>query len=169
VQPSAHVFKPSVFLRATGWALLLTFSGCALALLVHVVRNYAQMPADELWAALGIGVFVLLIALLGAGVQRSGFALGADYVEVRRPYGSRRFAITDLAGYGTLIIVVNLVPTFHVRLYRKGPVEIVKIPVSFGDRAEIERWFAQRLPVVDDPGSILRPQPRLRDAGGNSG
>ena len=64
-----------------------------------------------------------------------------------------------------IVIVVNMVPMLHIRLYRAGPVEIAKLPVSFADRAEVERWFAQRLPRVDDPGSILRPQPRFRNNG----
>jgi len=164
MQASPRVFKPSFFLRVLGWGLMLSFGGSLIALLVNVFRNFALLPADELWSALGMGVFLLLIALLGAGVLHTGFVLGPDYIEVRRPYGTRRFAVSELAGYGTLIIVVNLVPMFHVRLYRAGPVEIGKIQVSFADRAEVERWFAQRLPVVDDPGSIVRPKPRFRDA-----
>ena len=159
-----RVFKPGIVTRLLGWGLMLGFGGGVAALLAHVLLHHAQLPADELWSALGLGLFLSLLALLGAGVLRSCFVLGADYIDVVRPYGTKRFAVSDLAGFGTVIIVVNMVPLLHFRLYRAGPVEIAKIPVGFADRAEVERWFAQRLPRVDDPGSIMRPKPRFRDA-----
>ena len=164
MQTFPRVFKPRIMMRLLGWGILLGFGGGIVALLANVATHYARLPAEELWSALWLGLFLLLIALLGAGVLRSYFVLGADYIEVVRPFGTKRFAVSELAGYGTLILVVSLVPMFHIRLYRAGPREIGKIPVSFSDRAEVEGWFAQRLPPVDDPGSIVRPKPRFRDA-----
>ena len=159
-----RTFRPGLLLRVLGWGILLGFGGAVVALGAHVALHHAQMPSEEMWSALWTGLFFALLALLGAGVQRSGFVLGPDYIDVVRPYGTKRFAASELAGFGTVVIVVNLVPMLHIRLYRAGPVEIAKLPVSFADRAEVERWFAQRLPRVDDPGSILRPKPRFRDA-----
>lgn len=158
-------FRPGLAPRVLGWAILVGFGGGVVALLGHVVLHHAQLPAEELWSALWTGLFFALLALLGAAVQRSYFTLGRDTIDVVRPYGTKRFRVADLAGFGTIVIVVNMVPMLHIRLYRAGPVEIAKLPVSFADRAEVERWFAQRLPRVDDPGSILRPQPRFRNNG----
>jgi hypothetical protein len=107
------------------------------------------------------------------------FVLGADYIEFVRPYGTRRFAASELAGYNTLIVMFHLVPMFFIRLYRRREMssdllsldasvplkEVIRIPVSFADRAEVEGWCARRLAVVDSPGSPLRPKPRFRNTG----
>ena len=102
----------------------------------------------------------------GIGILRTYFRLGADHIEIGRAFGATRFPISELGGYGILILTVNLVPSIYIRLYRFGPVELAKLLVSGRDLSEVEAWFALRLPVVVDEGSIVRPNPRYRDAEG---
>jgi hypothetical protein len=149
-------------LRTLAWLVALG-AGAACAALAGYDLTHPDQEASELMASFGIGAFLLLIALGCAGLLRSGFRLGDDYIEVVRPFGTTRLAVGDLAGFGTLILSVNHVPTLYMRLYRAGPAEIAKLPVAVRDRAEVEAWFAARLPLVVDEGSLLQPRPRYCD------
>lgn len=128
-----------------------------------VWQGRTEITRSDAWAAAAIGVFLSLLCFGGVGLLRSHFVLGNDYVEIVRPFGTQRFAVSELGGYGLLIHMSLLVPTVYIRLYRDGPVEITRIATGAKYQAEVERWFRERLPLVVDRGSIARPRPRYRD------
>lgn len=161
-----RVYRPSLLRRVLGWGFILVCGGALSALAGYVVGHWTTTSVEDRWAALGIGAFLLALALLGALSLRSFFVLGPDYVEIVRPFGTKRFTVSELGGFGLLTLVVNLVPLRHVRVYAYGPKEVTRLPLSLGTEAEVERWFRERLPLVVDGGSIALPRPRYFDAAG---
>jgi hypothetical protein len=158
-----RVFKPSFFKRALGWGLILTFGGMALALAIWLAPRLATEPPEEIWASLGLIVFLAMLASLGAALLRSYFALNDDSIEIVRPFRTSRFAVTSLAGFGKVQVIVNLVPLLNFRLYGEGLKQVAIFPVNLADEAEVDAWFRRRLPVVIDQGSPAFPKPRYRD------
>jgi hypothetical protein len=163
---SRRVFKPSIFKRALAWGMILVFGGLFVALLIFAVLNAARLPASELWSSAGLGLFLLLLALLGVAGLRTYFALDGDTVEFVRPFETRRFHVSELGGFGLLLMTVNGVPLLFVLLYGFGLKQVARIPVNLGQRTEVEHWFLARLPIVVDEGSAALPKLRYRDASG---
>jgi len=158
-----RIYKPGFVPRALAWFLIAGSLGALAAVTIAAWSHRADIESSDLWAALAISAFLLLLCLGGVGLLRTCFVLGNDYVEIVRPFGTRRFAVAELGGYGVVIHVTNFVPIVYIRLYRNGPVEITRISTGARHHSEVERWFQQRLPVVIDEGSIARPRPRYRD------
>jgi hypothetical protein len=145
-----------------GLALILVFGGLFAALLVFSLLNVASISASDLWASAGLGVFLLLLALLGVAGLRTYFALDGDTIEFVRPFATRRFHVSELGGFGVLQMTVNGVPLLFFLLYGFGPKQVARIPVNLGQRTEVEQWFLIRLPIVVDDG----PKPQYHDARG---
>ena len=155
-----RTFRTGPLLRTLACVIAFSAAAGIVALLGYDATHPSQ-ESSELWASLGIAGFLALLLFACVGLLRSGFVLADDYLELVRPLGRTRLGIHELAGYGTMVLSVNHVPTFYVRLYRVGPAEIAKVPVAARDRREVEAWFAVRLPLVVDDGSLMQPRPRF--------
>ncbi len=158
-----QVFKPSIFKQILAWTFTLTAAGLMLALQVWLIRNWHSQPADERWSGVAISIFLLLLALLGAAFLRTYFVLTEDSIQIVRPLGVQTFRTAELGGYGRVTLVVNLVPLYQIRLYGFGLKQVGGIAINGGDRERIDQWFAERLPLVLDDGSIAIPKPRYAD------
>jgi hypothetical protein len=153
-----RVFKPSIIKRVAAWGLILVFGGLFVALLVFSRLNVAKTSASDLWASAGLGLFLLLLALVGIAGLRTYFALDGDTIEFVRPFATRRFHVSELGGFGVLQVSVNGAPLLFFLLYGFGPKQVPRIPVNLGQRTEVEQWFLTRLPIVVDDGSRVPSQ-----------
>lgn len=157
------VFKTGWAKRALGWFVFLGAGAALIAMIYGLATNLETQTSADLWSGVVIGVFVIGLMVLGIAVQYTHWSIEGETVVFRTLFKSRTIPVSDLAGFGQLIIVVSVFPLAHLDLYDRDLNLVARLPVGAKDWPRAEAWFASRLrPVVND-GSAALPKLRFAD------
>lgn len=154
-------FALSLPKRLFGCALAMAAIGTSGFLVWRIARDSAPPNAEDVCAAAFLLACLALVAVCGLMFIAFRLELENDAIVTHGIFRTRRWNVSELAGFGMLILVVNFVPFTYVRLYDDRLRNIARIPIASRHRAEIEAWFSTRLPRVVDAGSPARPRPRF--------
>ena len=160
---SELLFKAGPGKKVLGW---LVFLGAivAFAAVIYGVLTHpsAQVPV-ELWSAAAIGVFLLGLMLTGVAIQHVSWSIEGDTIVYRRLFRTKTISLSELAGFGQIIIVMNLIPSVHLDLFDHDLKHKARLPVSLRDWPKAEAWLAARLRYVVNDGSPILPKYRFAD------
>lgn len=158
------VFRTGVAKRTLGWVVCLGAGVALVAMIYGVSIHLETQTSADLWSGLVIGVFLIGLMVLGIALQHTRWSIEGETVVFRTLFKSRTIPVSELAGFGTLFIVVAVFPLAHLDLYDCDLNLVARLPVGLKDRPRAEAWFASRLrPVVND-GSAALPRLRFADA-----
>ncbi|MER8982402.1 MULTISPECIES: hypothetical protein [unclassified Mesorhizobium] len=157
------VFKTGSAKRTLGWLVCLGAAG-ALAAMIYGIFTHpeAQTPA-ELWSGVVIGVFLVGLMVAGIAVQYARWSIEGENIIYRRLFRNKTIPLSELAGFGQVIVVVVVIPFVHVDLYDRELKLIARLPVSLKDWPEAEARLAARLRYVVNDGSPALPKRRFVD------
>jgi hypothetical protein len=156
------VFKTGVAKRALGGFVCLGAAAALVAMIYGTFTHLETQTSADLWSGVVIGAFLIGLMVLGAAIQFTRWSIEGETVVFRTLFKRRTIPVSDLAGFGQLIIVASVVPLVHLDLYDSDLKLVVRLPVQAKDWPRAEAWFASRLhPVVNDGSAAL---PRLRFA-----
>lgn len=121
-----------------------------------------QTSAD-LWSGIIIGVFLIGLVVAGIAIQYVRWSIERETIVLHRLFKNRTFPISELAGFGQLIIVFSLIPFVYADIYDRELNLIARLPVGHKDWPKAEAWLAGRLRYVVNDGSAALPKLRFAD------
>jgi hypothetical protein len=121
-----------------------------------------QTPS-ELWSGAVIGAFLLGLMMAGIAIQYVRWSVEGDIIIYRRLSKTKTIPVSELAGFGKIIIVTVVIPFVHVDLYDHELKHIARLPVSRKDWPRAEAWLAAHFRYVVNDGSHILPKYRFAD------
>jgi hypothetical protein len=157
------VFRAGPAKRTLGWLVVLGAAG-ALAAMIYAILTHpeAQIPT-ELWSAAAIGAFLVGLMAGGVAVQYRHWRIEGETIVFRHHFKQKTVPVSELAGFGKIIIFVVGAPFTYVDLHSRELKLIARLPVSFTDWPIAEAWLADRLRYVVNDGSPMLPKYRFAD------
>ncbi|ATY33901.1 hypothetical protein CVN68_19685 [Sphingomonas psychrotolerans] len=101
--------------------------------------------------------------VFGIAMQYVRWSIEGENIVYHRLFKRKSIPISDLAGFGQIIISVMVIPFQHLDLYDHKLNHIARLPVSLKDWPKAEAWFAERLRYVVNDGSHILPKLRFAD------
>jgi hypothetical protein len=99
----------------------------------------------------------------GIAIQYVRWSIEDENIIYYRLFRNKKIPISELAGFGQIIVIVTTIPFTHVDLFDRELNLIVRLPVSHKDWPKAEAWFAGRLRYVVNDGSPILPKYRFID------
>lgn len=158
------VFRSGLIRRVVGWVVCLFCVGALVAMIYGILTHPESHVASELWSGAIIGVFLVGLFIGGISIQYAYWSIEGDEIIHRRLFRKKVIPISQLGGFGSTIMMVNLVPLTQIDLYDSAPKPITRLPVSIKDWPRAEAWLATRLRYVVNDGSPALPKFRFVDA-----
>jgi hypothetical protein len=157
------VFKTGVAKQTLGWSVCLGAAG-ALAAMIYAfcIHPENQTPA-ELWSGAVIGVFLIGLMLVGIAIQYARWSINGENIVCHRIFKDKTIPLTELAGFGRLIIIVAVIPLAHVVLYDSELKLVARLPISLDEWPRAEALLAAHLRFVINDGSAAFPKRRFAD------
>jgi hypothetical protein len=157
------VFKTGLAKRALGWFVCLGAAGALVAMMVAIYTHPENQTSEELWSGLIIGVFLIGLMVTGIAIQYVRWSIERQTIVFHGLFKNKTFPISELAGFGQVIIVFSLIPFVYADLYDRELKLIARLPVSHKDWPKAEAWLAGRLRYVVNDGSAVLPKLRFAD------
>jgi hypothetical protein len=157
------VFKTGFGKRTLGWLVCLGAAGALLAMVYAIYTHPENQIPSELWSAAAIAAFLIGLMVAGIGIQNVHWRIEGENFVYRGLFRKKTIPISNLAGFGQMIVSVVLIPFQHVDLYDHQLKHLVRLPVSFKDWPKAEAWLAERLRYVVNDGSHVLPKYRFAD------
>lgn len=157
------VFKTGLVKRVLGWSVVLAFLGAMLAMIYGFMTHPESQTATELWSGVAIGVFLICLMVMGVAIQYIRWSIEGETIVFDKLFANKVIPISDLAGYGKLIIVMKVFPMAHIELYDRELNRIARLPVGLKNLPRAEAWLADRLRYVINDGSAALPKLRYAD------
>ncbi len=158
------VFKTDLAKRTLGWLICLGAGGALAAMIYAIYRHPENQTPSELGSAVAIGIFLIGLMVAGIAIQYVRWSIEGETITSHRLFKNTVFPVSDLAGFGQIIVIVMVVPLQHVELYDHHMKHIARLPIGFRDWPKAEAWLAQRLRHVVNDGSPISPKLRFADA-----
>lgn len=157
------VFRAGSAKRAVGWLVFLGAAAALVAMTYAIYTHPENQVSSELWSAAVIGVFLIGLMWAGMGTQRIRWAIEGENIVYHGLFKNKTIALSELAGFGQIAVIVGVFPLQHVDLYNRQLKIIARLPVSLKDWPKAEAWFAERFRYVVNDGSPALPKPRFAD------
>ena len=157
------VFKTGLAKRALGWLVCAGAVGALVAMVIAIYTHPENQTSSELWSAAVIGAFLIGLMVAGMAIQYVRWSIEGDTIIFHRLLRNKTIPVSELAGFGQMIIVFNLIPFIYADIYDRELNLIARLPVSHKDWPKAEAWFAERLRYVVNDGSPALPRYRFAD------
>jgi hypothetical protein len=103
------------------------------------------------------------LMVAGIAIQYVSWSTQGDTISYRRLFKSKTIRVSELAGFGQIIVVTGVIPSVHADLYDHDLKPMTRLPVSLKDWPKAEAWLAARLRYVVNDGSPILPKYRCAD------
>jgi len=157
------VFRAGTAKRTLGWLVVLGAAG-ALAAMIYMIFTHPEVQTPtELWSAAAIGAFLVGLMVAGVAIQYRHWSIEGETIVFRHLFKRKTIPVSELSGFGKMMIVVVVAPFAHVDLYSRELKLVARLPISFKDWPIAEAWLASRLRYVVNDGSPALPKHRFAD------
>lgn len=157
------VFKTGLAKRTLGWLVCLGAAGALIAMIYAIYTHRETQTSADLWSGVAIGVFLIGLMVTGIAIQYVRWSIEGENIISHGLFKNKAIPISELGGFGQIIIIVVAIPFQHVDLYDRQLNLIARLPVSLKDWPKAEAWFAGRLRYVVNDGSHVLPKRRFAD------
>jgi hypothetical protein len=160
---SELIFKAGPAKRILGLLVFLAAAVALVAMIYGIITHPEAQTSAELWSGVAIGVFLLGLMVAGIAIQYVSWSTQGDTISYRRLFKSKTIRVSELAGFGQIIVVTGVIPSVHADLYDHDLKPMARLPVSLKDWPKAEAWLAARLRYVVNDGSPILPKYRFAD------
>jgi uncharacterized membrane protein YidH (DUF202 family) len=157
------VFKTGPAKRTLGWLVFLAAAGAFLAMIYGIFAHRKTQTSADLWSGVAIGVFLIGLMVAGIAIQHARWSIDGENIIRHHLFKQKTIPISELAGFGRIIVVVVVIPLVHVDLYDRELNLVARLPVNHKDWPKAEAWFAEHLRYVVNDGSAALPKRRFAD------